>query len=179
MQMGGKRAYLGVLLLEARRMAMEAGGWAGGAPATTLLSFCLFFFSCCCSFSVTLSVFFFWFSSSLLFLLSVYFSPLVLLWFSQCFFLLAFFRFRVCVWVFLWVCIWLVGSTTCGEGKLKFPFCWGTVTSLSVFSMFCLCCVLPGPVSGAVASEDGDLELLLKTKWRTCCRNKNFLELVR
>jgi hypothetical protein len=26
MQMGGKRAYLGVLLLEARRMAMEAGG---------------------------------------------------------------------------------------------------------------------------------------------------------
>jgi hypothetical protein len=42
--------------------------------------------------------------------------------------------------------------------------------------------LLPFPGIGqvsAVAYEDGDLELLLKTKWRTCCRNKNFLELVR
>jgi hypothetical protein len=38
------------------------------------------------------------------------------------------------VFVFGWL-----DHPTCGEGK--FPFCWGTVTSLSVLSVFCLCCV--------------------------------------
>jgi len=56
--------------------------------------------------------------------------------FSSCPFFLFFSLCRpgFSVFVFGWL-----DHPTCGEGK--FPFCWGTVTSLSVLSVFCLCCV--------------------------------------
>jgi hypothetical protein len=50
----------------------------------------------------------------------------------------------VCSSWFLWVCIWLVGSTTVGEGKLKFPFAGGR-SQVSLPSL-CLCFSSPLPL---------------------------------
>jgi hypothetical protein len=48
----------------------------------------------------------------------------------------------VCSSWFLWVCIWLVGSTTVGEGKLKFPFAGGR----SQVSLPSLCLYFSSPL---------------------------------
>ena len=50
---------------------------------------------------------------------------------------LPFFAAFLCSSWFLWVCIWLVGSSTYGEGKLKFPLAGGR-PQVSLSSL-CLC----------------------------------------
>ena len=60
------------------------------------------------------------------------------------FMVLPFFVAFVCSSWFLWVCIWLVGSTTYGEGRLKFPFAGGR--SKVSLSSLCLCFSSPLPL---------------------------------
>jgi hypothetical protein len=65
----------------------------------------------------------------------------------------------------------MTDATSCPLFFLWFSFCLCSVVSLPVFArspyVFLLGSVT---VSGAVAAEDGALELLLKTKSRACCR---------
>lgn len=96
-----------------------------------------------------LSFFFFLFAFSCSLCLSLFLFLLVSLCiicvcsFRLCFFLhylsvvLPFFVAFLCSSWFLWVCIWLVGSTTYGEGRLKFPFAGGR--SQVSLSSLCLC----------------------------------------
>jgi len=58
---------------------------------------------------------------------------------------LPFFVAFLCSSWFLWVCIWLVGSTTYGEGRLKFPFAGGR--SQVSLSSLCLCFFPPASSS--------------------------------
>ena len=60
------------------------------------------------------------------------------------FVVLPFYVAFVCSSWFLWVCIWLVGSTTYGEGRLKFPFAGGR--SKVSLSSLCLCFSSPLPL---------------------------------
>jgi hypothetical protein len=66
---------------------------------------------------------------------------------------LPFFVAFLCSSWFLWVCIWLVGSTTYGEGKLKFPFPWGR--SQVSLSSLCLCFFPPASSSLCVVVFTG------------------------
>ena len=62
------------------------------------------------------------------------------------FVVLPFFVAFLCSSWFLRVCIWLVGSTTYGEGKLKFPFAGGR----SQVSLSSLCLLFFHPASSSL-----------------------------
>jgi len=69
---------------------------------------------------------------------------------------------------FLCVRFWLVGSSNLRRGEVEVPFFAGGRSQVSLSSV-CSVSVVCAPWScfwcSAVATEDGDLELLLKTKW--------------
>jgi len=87
------------------------------------------FFCFCCSLCLSLFLFLL---ASLCFICVCSFFVRVFLYYL--FVVLPFFVAFVCSSWFLWVCIWLVGSTTYGEGKLKFPLAGGrSQVSMSLF----------------------------------------------
>jgi hypothetical protein len=102
----------------------------------------LFFFYISCSLCLSLLLFLF---VSLCIICVCSFFVCVFLYYL--FVVLPFFVAFLCSSWFLWVCIWLVGSTNYGEGKLKFPFAGGrSQVSLSSLSLcfssplpLCLC----------------------------------------
>ena len=107
----------------------QAPTWCDATPLFLL------FFAC--------FLFFFYFFCSLYSFSSWSLSVLCVCSFFICVFLyylfvvLPFYVAFVCLSWFLWVCIWLVGSTTYGEGKLKFSFIGGR--SQVSLSSLCLC----------------------------------------
>jgi hypothetical protein len=104
------------------------------------LSFFFFYISC----SLCLSLLLFLFVSLCIICVCSFF---VCVFLYYLFVVLPFFVAFLCSSWFLWVCIWLVGSTNYGEGKLKFPFAGGrSQVSLSSLSLcfssplpLCLC----------------------------------------
>jgi len=101
------------------------------------LSFFFFFYISC---SLCLSLLLFLFVSLCIICVCSFF---VCVFLYYLFVVLPFFVAFLCSSWFLWVCIWLVGSTTYGEGKLKFPFAGGrSQVSLSSLSL-CFSSPLP------------------------------------
>ena len=126
-----------------------------------------------CSFSLVFE-FFFWvcFFVSVCVLFSLWF--FLFFWFSLClrFFFRVFLPVRFFILLslsswFLCVRFWLVGSSNLRRGEVEVPFFAGGRSQVSLSSV-CSVSVVCAPWScfwcSAVATEDGDLELLLKTK---------------
>jgi len=110
--------------------------WCGATPLLLLFSACFlslfffFYFSC----SLCLSLFLFLLVSLCIICVCSFF---ICVFLYYLFVVLPFYVAFVCSSWFLRVCIWLVGSTTYGEGKLKFPFARGrSQVSLSSLSLF-------------------------------------------
>ena len=104
------------------------------SPLFLLFSACflsLFSFSFYISCSLCLSLLLFLFVSLCIICVCSFF---VCVFLYYLFVILPFFVAFLCSSWFLWVCIWLVGSTNYDEGKLKFPFAGGrSQVSLSLF----------------------------------------------